>query len=168
MASRDLNDLKPATKERALNFLALADEAGFDVLIYCTYRSLEEQARLFRKGRSLLQIQKKADELLTRWGRPDIASLLMEVGPQYGRKVTNAAPGQSIHNYKCALDGCPVIGGKPVWDDETPEDAALWQEYGRLGIAAGFGWAGNWRHLKEKPHLQEPGIDWRDLIAEVT
>ena len=167
MASRDLNDLKPATKERALNFLALAEEAGLDVLIYCTYRSLEEQARLFRKGRSLSDIQKKADELNVKWDRPDIAALLMEVGPQYGKEVTKAAPGQSIHNYRQALDGCPVLGGKPVWSDEEPKDLALWNEYGRLGVAAGFEWAGNWKYFKEKPHIQEPGINWRDLIYEV-
>ena len=167
MASRDLNDLKPATKERALNFLALADKAGFDVLIYGPSRSLEEQARLFRKGRSLSEIQKKADELHVKWGRPDIATLLMEVGPQYGKEVTKAAPGQSIHNYRYALDGCPVLGGKPVWGDEEPEDLALWDEYGRLVVAAGFEWAGNWKHFKEKPHMQEPGINWRDLISEV-
>lgn len=168
MASRRLNDLAPTTRERALNLLQGAEGAHFGVLIYCTHRPVAEQARLFRQGRSLSAIHDKARELERVWKRADLAELLIAVGPQTERRiVTWAGPGQSLHNYGFALDAVPLIGGKPCWDPEaSPEATGLWQRYGELGLAAGFEWAGNWPHNKrEFPHVQEPGVDWRELIA---
>lgn len=167
MASRRLADLAEGTREKAYALLQAAEAADFDVLIYCTFRPLAEQARLFRQGRPLYEIQLKAAELDERWGRPDLAELLMGVGPQYGRKVTNAAPGQSIHNYRMAMDGCPLRGGKPVWGDETPEDLALWRRYGELAESVGLEWAGRWKRFREMPHIQEPDVDWKVMIGAV-
>lgn len=164
MASRLLGDLKTAARENAQRMLDAAGELGFEILIYCTYRSDEEQARLYRQGRPLSVIQKKADDLNTAWERPDLAQVLMEVGPQYGRVVTHAAPGQSLHEYGVAFDGVPMLGGKPVWNDQHPDEQEAWELYGRLGTEAGLTWAGNWQSFKEKPHMQVPGFDWRDLI----
>ena len=161
MASRNLNDLQPHVREKAQLMLEASREVGFGLLIYCTLRDENEQARLYRRGRTLKQIQAKADELLTQWHRPDLATLLMEVGPQKGKRiVTNAGPGQSMHNYGLALDGCPTLEGKPIWDEDDP----LWETYGEMGVTAGFEWAGHWRSFKEFPHLQAPDINWRDLI----
>ena len=164
MASRKLDDLQPETREKALLFLELAKDAEFPVLIYCTYRSDHEQACLYRQSRSLPVIKHKADQLRFNFGRPDLAQLLMDVGPQYGRHVTNAGPGQSLHGYRCALDGVPLVGGKPVWDDDTPEERAIWARYGELVELAGLEWSGRWTQFKETPHAQEPGMDWRELI----
>jgi len=164
MTSRSFEDLTPAARECAQQVLAATDEVGFEILFYCTYRDDEEQARLYRQGRPLKVIQHMADKLNSQYQRPDLATILMEVGPQYGRVVTNAAPGQSLHNYRAALDGVPLIGGKPIWNDQAPDEAAAWDFYGRLGTEAGFSWAGNWKAFKEKPHLQLPDFDWRDLI----
>lgn len=166
MASRRLTDLQPATRERALRLLEGAERATFSVLIYCTFRPLDEQARLFRQGRTLSEIRAKASELERAWGRPDLADLLIGVGPQYGKTVvTWAGPGQSLHNYGYALDGVPLRDGKPVWGARADDDLSLWAAYGDLGLAAGLEWAGNWPGSKrEFPHMQEPGIDWRDLI----
>ena len=152
-----------------MRLLQGVEGAHFDVLIYCTFRPLDEQARLFRQGRSLLQIQQKAEELERVWRRPDLAALLMSVGPQHEtRIVTWAGPGQSLHNYGLALDAVPLLGGKPCWDPEASAEAALlWQQYGELGMAAGFEWAGTWPKAKrEFPHMQEPKTNWRELIME--
>ena len=165
MASRELNDLAPEIAARARQMLSLAEAEGLHVLIYCTLRDNAEQARLFRHGRTLAAIRIKADELRERWGRPDLAALLLSTPPQPGgRIVTNAGPGQSMHNYGLALDGVPMRAGKPVWDSQTPEDATLWAAYGRLGQEAGLEWAGTWTTFCEFPHMQQPGAAWKDLI----
>ena len=88
MASRSLDDLKPPAKQRAEAFLKACEEAGLDILIYCTYRSGEEQNALYAQGRT----------------KP-------------GKIVTNARGGESFHNYGCAFDFVPLVAGKSAWDD---------------------------------------------------
>jgi len=168
MASRNINDLQPHIQEKAQLLLERCKNEGLDILIYCTLRSFAEQARLFRQGRLLLQIEAKAKELKNRWGRPDLAKLLISVGPQNGKIVTYAGPGQSMHNFGLAFDAVPLRGGKPVWQCNRPEDRVLWELYGRFGTEAGLEWAGNWSRFREFPHMQELGSGWRDKIIETT
>lgn len=104
------------------------------------------------------------DELRQRWARSDLADLLIAVGPQTGRRVTNAGSGQPMHNYGLAFDAVPLRGGKPVWQTLKKEDRVLWETYGRLGNELGLEWAGNWTRFREFPHMQEPGSQWRELI----
>lgn len=87
MASRSLSSLDPAMFPLAMRFVAECAAAGLEVLIYCTYRSIEEQDKLYAQGRT-------------------------EPGPI----VTNARGGESAHNFGLALDGVPTVGGKPAWD----------------------------------------------------
>jgi len=163
--SRSLHELNPDAHERALVVLDTAAAIDLDLLFYCTYRSPEEQAKLFRRGRTLAEIKAKSHELLTVFGRPDLATLLMEVGPQHGARVTNAGPGQSIHNYRGALDGVPLRDGQPVWSISADEDKDLWDAYGQIVQEAGFEWGGTWK-FKDYPHIQLPDMNWRDLIKE--
>lgn len=164
-ASRDLEDLEHDFWHRAEAFLEECQRQGLDVLIYCTWRPASVQARRFRQGRSKALIQRKAGELRSEWERPDLAELLLDVGPQYGPKVTNAGPGQSIHQYRHAFDGAPMREGEIVWGTEDPEDEALWQRYGKIAVDLGLEWAGHWTSFKEYPHVQDPGIDWKKLIG---
>lgn len=90
MASRSLNDLKPAAKQRAEAFLKACADEGLDILIYCTYRSGGEQDELYAQGRT----------------KP-------------GKIVTNARAGDSWHNWGYAFDFVPVVGGKPQWSDAS-------------------------------------------------
>ncbi len=164
MASRDLNDLQPDVADKARRLLQRCADEGLDLLVYCTLRPVAEQARLYRQGRPLRQIERKAEELRRRWRRPDLADLLMDVGPQYGARVTYAGPGQSMHNYGLALDAVPLRGGKAVWSARLPEDKALWERYGALAEEVGLEWAGRWTRFREFPHVQRPGAAWRELI----
>jgi len=83
----DLKQLHPKLQELAKKHIAKCKEAGIDLLIYCTYRSIEEQNALYAQGRT----------------KP-------------GNKVTNAKGGQSYHNYRVAYDCGPVVSGNVAWN----------------------------------------------------
>ena len=138
------------------------DQPEVKLLVYCTMRNAAAQAMIYRQGRSLRAIKAKAAYL--RKINPRLGDLLMEVGPQYGANiVTNAGPGQSLHNYGLALDAVPLRGGKPVWDEDDP----LWAMYGAAVKTAKLDWSGNWRRFTEKPHCQQPGAKWQTLITKL-
>lgn len=91
MSSRSIYVLNPLFRPKADAFLKAAAAAGLDVLVYCTVRTMQEQADLYAQGRT----------------KP-------------GRIVTNARPGESAHNFGFAFDGAPLVGGKIDWDPENP------------------------------------------------
>lgn len=151
MSSRNLDDLSPAMRELALTFLTACErdpwlvEHDIDVLVTCTYRSQDEQALLYAKGRS---------------------------AP--GRIVTNARPGRSMHNHvdgdgnpaADAIDIVPLRHGKPVWGltgngidddptDDDKDDREVWERVGKLGEAAGLRWLGApGSKFVEMPHFE--------------
>ena len=126
--SRNLSDLIPACKEKAESFLNLAKENGIDLLVTSTYRDNDSQAALYAQGRT----------------KP-------------GLVVTNARPGQSWHNWRCAFDVVPMRNGKPVWGTSGP-DRDLWLKVGELGESVGLEWAGRWTgKLREMAHFQYTG-----------
>lgn len=150
MASRDLIHLRASTRLKAENMLLQCArdpwlfQAGITVLVTCTWRSHEEQARLYAQGRTTP-----------------------------GRIVTNAKPGQSLHNDTMAGEPCarafdivPLRAGKPVWgvhgdgidldpSDDLTDDLEVWQRVGEIGERCGLSWAGRWTKFREFPHFQE-------------
>lgn len=127
MASRKLEDLHPDVRFLAEKFLDAAADEGIEVLVTCTYRSGIEQAQLYAQGRTAK-----------------------------GKIVTNAQPGESLHNTLLngqpaarAFDVVPMIVGKPMWDDEHPS----WEALGRIGESVGLEWGGRWRK-PDKPHFE--------------
>lgn len=132
MASRSITDLDPRLQPLARRFIERARAEGLDPLITCTYRSDDEQERLYAQGRTTA-----------------------------GPIVTNARAGQSAHNARSsagqpasrAFDVVPLVDGKPMWDAAHPH----WQKLGRIGTELGLEWAGNWRRFREFPHFQLPG-----------
>jgi peptidoglycan L-alanyl-D-glutamate endopeptidase CwlK len=126
--SRRLEDLDSAVQWRAHALVKAAKDAGLDLLITSTYRSKEEQAALYAQGRT----------------KP-------------GAIVTNARPGDSYHNWRCAFDVVPLRNGKPVWSTSGP-DGDLWRKIGEMGEAVGLEWAGRWTgKLREMAHFQYTG-----------
>jgi peptidoglycan L-alanyl-D-glutamate endopeptidase CwlK len=76
-----------------------------------------------------------------------------------GRIVTNAKPGESAHNWGCAIDVVPLVNGKPVWDFHPDIDP--WKTVGRLGQEAGFTWLGApGSKFVEACHFELP--DWKN------
>jgi peptidoglycan LD-endopeptidase CwlK len=122
--SRSLDDLFPVVKDKATAFLAAAAAQHIDVIITSTYRDAEAQAALYAQGRS---------------------------AP--GNIVTNAKPGESYHNWKCAFDFVGLRFGRPVWDAADP----MWGYLGELGESVGLEWAGRWKTFKEQAHFQYTG-----------
>ena len=121
MASRSIDDLVPEMGEKTRHVVELCAERGVDLLVYCTLRTLQEQAILFRKTRTRWAIEQKMMKLQER-GFPFLAEVLEGVGPQdgpLGRHVTNAGPGESWHNYARAFDAVPLVDGKAGWDTDA-------------------------------------------------
>ena len=122
--SRSLDELLPPVKARVDQFLADCKNHGIDLIVTSTYRDFESQNALYAQGRTT-----------------------------GGSIVTNARGGQSFHNYKCAIDIVPIVGGKPVWDARN----LIWNKIGSLGKLAGLEWAGDWKAFKETAHFQYTG-----------
>lgn len=162
MASRSINDLTPETATMALLFQNKMQEAGQEVLIYCTLRTFKEQAIIYRQSRPFATIAATANLLTDKYGRPDLGQILLGVGPQNGPHVTNAAPGQSMHNYGLAFDCVPMVGGKPAWSYQS--NKGLYELMGEKAEEVGLEWAGTWTSFKEYVHFQNGSANWRDMI----
>ena len=85
MSSR-VEDLEPITREMCLAFLDDVKDSGHNIRVTHTLRTMDEQAHLYAKGRTL-----------------------------GGSIVTNAKPGDSPHNWGCAFDIC-FAGLEPFSD----------------------------------------------------
>jgi len=123
--SRKIEDLIPVVQKKVIAFKELCDADGIDLLITATYRDHESQNALYAQGRTT-----------------------------NGPIVTNARGGQSMHNFRCAVDVVPLRNGKPIWTTQDP----VWARVGALGEAAGLDWSGRWQgKLKEMAHFQYTG-----------
>lgn len=152
MASRRIEDLAPDVQVAANLIMGACDHDGVDILIYCTLRPLEEQARLYRQSRALVEISYKIQKFRDR-GLGFLADILQNTAPCHGPKRTNAAPGESWHNYAEAFDAVPMVGGKPAWNyDDAPFE---WGVYGHAIRDAGLNWSGDWKKFKEIAHAQK-------------
>jgi len=148
----DLNLLVPTVRLKAMQVINTCADKNVEILIYCTLRTLEDQARLYRSSRSLLEIQEKAKKFRDR-GFGFLADVLMDVGPQPGKlglHSTKACCGESFHNYAEAFDAVPLINKYPKWDEHSVE----YHVYGDAVRDTGLVWAGDWITFKECPHAQ--------------
>jgi peptidoglycan L-alanyl-D-glutamate endopeptidase CwlK len=123
MASRSLDDLRSVMQPRAKAWLAACQAAGIEVLVYCTFRSPQEQDDLYARGRYMP-----------------------------GKIVTNArgTPPQSAHNVGLALDFVPLVGGKALWKAPSPEWLEAVEIAKSCGLESGSSWPKlkDWPHLQ--------------------
>lgn len=151
MASRSVHDLTAEVQAKYLSVQKECSLNGVPILLYCTLRSCEDQAKLWRQSRTRQQVEEKAAKFKAR-GLAFLADILIGVGSQkgeLGKHVTMACCGESWHNYKEAFDCVPLVGGKPDWNNKV-----LWDVYGKAVRKAGLVWAGDWTTFKEYPHAQ--------------
>lgn len=99
---------------------------GTSYIITSGFRSYQEQAALYAQGRTTP-----------------------------GSIVTNALPGQSLHNFGIAVDFCRdsdlvKIGLQPAWSKADYQILA--EEAVKLGLEAGY----NWKSFPDFPHCQLP------------
>jgi peptidoglycan L-alanyl-D-glutamate endopeptidase CwlK len=129
MSSRNLADLRQDVRQMAEKHIELCKEQKIDLLVYCTYRSNEEQDELYAQGRT----------------KP-------------GKIVTNARGGQSQHNNvdsakrpsALGYDCVPLKNGKAVWDGKDQ----LWVTVIKCGEEAGLQASARWSgKLKEQCHF---------------
>jgi len=85
-----------------------------------------------------------------------------------GRKVTQAGPGLSMHNYGLAIDIVLLNGTGASWDTEADFDKdgkADWQEIVTIFKQYGWTWGGDWKFV-DAPHFEKPlGYSVRELLA---
>lgn len=122
--SRKLEDLHPKVAAMAKEFIKKCKAVGIDLLVTSTYRDAASQQALYNQGRTTP-----------------------------GNIVTNAKPGQSWHNWRCALDFAPLRNGKIDWNDTK-----TFTRCGEIAESCGFSWAGRWKgRLRELAHVQYTG-----------
>jgi len=157
MSSRRLEDLTPEMELLARRFIKECEAEDFDVLIYCTYRSPEEQAVEYCKGRNQDDIKGGIDKLIS-LGMDDMAKILGEAIPnKRARESTKAPPGLSCHQHGLAFDGCPMVNGRCLWDTKAKSSQRLWARYGLIAENCGLNWSGYWTSFREYPHCQMRG-----------
>ncbi|KZR58989.1 M15 family metallopeptidase [Pseudobacillus badius] len=109
-----------------------------DVFIVFTdgLRTFEDQAAIYGKGRSSYIYKGK------QYGNPKV------------KKVSNAEPGTSFHNYGLALDFVTCDGyGKNIDWNVGPK----WRRAAVIAKELGFTWGGDWTSFKDYPHIQYDG-----------
>lgn len=132
--------LHPLFLKRLRGLIAAAAKRGVEYWAISGYRSIEEQAALYAKGR-------EGDYVFNK-------SLV----------VTNAKPGYSAHNYGIAVDLCKDgftdrAGLQPSY---KPGDYSL---LGELAPRFGLLWGGTFK-MADGPHIQLPGyVSGKELEA---
>jgi len=158
MSNKKIDLLVPQMRDKAYEFLKLTKARGLDVLIYSTTRTLEEQAKLYRKGRSYFQVKEKAHKYRQR-GYHFLADILINVGPQSGPNiVTNAGPAESFHNLGEAFDAVPRLDLDNDGDLDLvwtlKEHKYEWETMMKCGADLGLEVGGYWKKFVDSPHFQ--------------
>ncbi|AQX06870.1 peptidoglycan L-alanyl-D-glutamate endopeptidase [Elizabethkingia meningoseptica] len=135
----NIEKLHPMIREEVKQIIKECDTAltgRAKIRITQGFRTFQEQAKLYAQGRTLP-----------------------------GKKVTNARPGQSIHNYGLAVDMCLVIDGKTIsWDiakDWDNDRIADWKECVNVFAKYGWEWGGSWKTFKDYPHFEKKRLKTR-------
>lgn len=126
--------MNPQAKALAIELIKRAYHEGINIRITAGHRSMEEQQRLYNQGRTTP-----------------------------GNIVTNARPGQSIHNFGLAIDYVLVNN-----EDTTVSWVVnkQWRRVGAIGKQLGFQWGGDWTNFRDYPHLDlQRGMSLANLRA---
>ncbi len=150
--SKDIKDLDLVFGAKVAELLEECTRYGVTMVPFCTLRTVEEQAKLWRQSRSYNEIHRAINMLLER--KADyLAKVLHDVGPQYGRHVTNALPGCSWHQWGIATDAFAlhIVGSEStaIWDGAAYQYKIYANVATKLGLTAGYNW-----HMRDSCHIQ--------------
>lgn len=120
--SRKIEDLDPAVQPICRMHIRSCAAEGIEIITTATFRDWEQQNELYKVGRTPGDLR---------------------------NKVTDAIGGKSWHQYRCAYDVCPIIGGKCVWDDDH-----IWSRVIALGVLSGAEAGAQWKTFPDRPHFQ--------------
>lgn len=128
MASRELKDLTVAARKKCERFLAICKIMELPAFITCTLRTNEEQLEVYLQGRK-----------------------------HPGKVVTNAKPGESMHNPD------PEEGKSRAFDiafrpEDDPSGATWdgpWKTVGQIGRLVGLRWGGTFKTRVDQPHFED-------------
>ena len=141
--SRLISDLNPEMQVKVNNAIALCKAKGVKLMVTATKRTLQEQAVYYRQSRTILEIKAKICTLRKK-GFGFLADVLENCPPCSGKFATNAAPGESWHNYDYAIDVVPIVGEVAQWGNDN-----LWKIWTESAKEAGL-----FTLDFEKPHAQ--------------
>lgn len=133
-SERTMGAVHPRLKALAVELIKRAYHEGINIRITAGLRTNAEQQRLYNQGRTTP-----------------------------GNIVTNARPGQSIHNFGLAIDYVLVN------EDDTNVSWVVnkqWRRVGAIGKQLGFQWGGDWTSFRDYPHLDlQRGMSLANLRA---
>lgn len=157
-----LETIHPYVKQKFIEaYNEIEQKYGYEILVVFGTRSLIEQGKIYRQGRSKAEINTKIEQLRDR-GMGEYADAIVAAGAQNGKIVTYAAPGESIHNYGLAIDYVRMVDGECAWEDETAYKNCS-EIFKAHGFSCGYYWEGK---KKDSPHIEmTEGMGWRDLMA---
>jgi peptidoglycan L-alanyl-D-glutamate endopeptidase CwlK len=127
----DFTLLDPTFCPLAEQLIQTMKDKGYEINPYYGLRTLEEQAKFYRRSRPThvvnIAIQNLRDQ-----GCDYLADIMTSVGPQpYGPWATDALPGESYHEWGLAMD-CLLTPG-------AASDYEIYAETARdLGLTAGY------------------------------
>lgn len=133
-SERAMGAVHPQLKALAIELIKRAYHEEINIRITAGHRTNAEQQRLYNQGRTTP-----------------------------GNIVTNARPGQSIHNFGLAIDYVLVN------EDDTNVSWVVnkqWRRVGAIGKQLGFQWGGDWTSFRDYPHLDlQRGMSLANLRA---
>lgn len=152
--SRSTDALTPAFRERLDAMGTALAVRGVTMIVYCSTRSPETQARFWRQSRSGAEVR-AAVAMLRAEGADYLAAVLDGVGPHHGPWRTDALPGLSWHQWGEAADLHWLVDGRAEWSD-TWRDARGINGYRIMrleAVKAGLyiGPRVDWPHIQGQP-----------------
>lgn len=134
-----------------MTLLNICQSQGYTMVPVSGYRSLEEQAKLWRQSRKTSEIKTKIKELRDN-SCSFLADIIESVGPCIGPWATNSIPGYSWHNWSQAVDFEWKQEGKINGDGDAMAYKVLADEAIKLGLTSGYYFSSH----KDAGHIQLP------------
>jgi len=152
--SRSLEDLNKEFRKDVDLLLTYCSSQHITMVPFCTLRSVQEQAVLWRQSRRI-QVIEKTIKLLEKQKAYYLAQVLEEVGPQNGEWRTDAPPGFSWHNFGFAIDSYVSVqtekGEEAIWGSDHVGYEVYSTEAIRMGLTSGRYWKKD-----DCVHVQKP------------